>query len=203
MLLELCRTRRLLGRYRATQSNIARQVSIILEGKQPSPVDLCHALEGKVDYALIGGHAITAHTTPRTTSDVDLLVRPSDWETVKQLLGAKRSWSLALPKPLVGIGLDVDGKDVDLVWADTPWAEEALATAKKINIGGPVRVISRPYLVLTKLYASRGEQDDIDVIMLLRVMSDDERIEAIDLVRRFLPSQLTDLKQMIAIADMK
>lgn len=61
---------------------------------------------------------------------------------------------------------------------------------------------SKPYLVLTKLWAGRGEQDDTDIISILRVMTPEDKAKTAELVRRHIGEDIEDFDQMIAISEM-
>ena len=52
-----------------------------------------------------------------------------------------------------GVAMNVNGVEIDLIAMDTPWAEDAIRTAGSSPHG---RLVSKPYLVLMKLWASRG-----------------------------------------------
>jgi len=182
-------------KYRARSKVMTqKKVKGILE--RPVPVatvrDVLRILT-KVDYALIGGHAVTIHGHPRTTEDIDLLARPEDVSRITKMLGGIRSRPLAIG----GVSIKVKGVPVDIVAPRQPWVDPALEAAKKTRYG---KVISKPFLVLTKLWAARGEQDDTDILYVLRAMSSQEKQQTCTLIMRFLPNEADDLESMLALA---
>lgn len=146
-----------------------------------------------LDYALIGGHAVTIHGHPRTTEDIDLLARPEDVVPITKRLGGVRT------KPLVigGVSILVKGVPVDIIAPRQAWVDAAIDSAERTRYG---KVISKPFLVLAKLWASRGEQDDTDILYVLRLMNEQERQKSRTLVLRFLPNEAEDLESMLALA---
>ena len=154
-----------------------------------------------IKYAIIGGHAINIHGTNRMTQDIDILINPTDWEQVVSRLGGEIT-QLQSPRPdrpINAISVNSGRAIIDLIWIDQPWAEEALAQAISTRHGN---VISKPYLVLTKLWAGRGEQDDTDIISILRVMTPEDKAKTAELVRRHIGEDIEDFDQMIAISEM-
>jgi hypothetical protein len=183
------------AKYRARSKHVTRKKARgVLE--RPVPVatvrDVLRVLIG-VDYALIGGHAVTIHGHPRNTDDIDLLARSEDVGRIREMLGGIRS----RPLTIGGISIKVKGVPVDIVAPRQPWVDPALDTAEKTRYG---KVISKPFLVLTKLWAMRGEQDDTDILYVLRAMNSQEKQQTRTLIMRFLPNEAEDLESMLALA---
>jgi hypothetical protein len=151
------------------------------------------ALTGDDGYALIGGHAVTIHGHPRTTEDIDILVRPEDVGRIVAALGGTGPQPLAIG----GVSLKVKSVTVDVVAPSGRWVGPAIDAAETTPHG---RVISKPFLVLSKLWAMRGEQDDTDVLYVLKKMSPRERKATRALVSRYLPADADDLDSMLALA---
>jgi len=99
------------------------------------------------------------------------------------------------PLTIGGMSMSVQGVPVDLVAPVAMWVQEALQDVQNYTL-------SKPYLVLTKLWASRGEQDDADVIALLRASGHGELDIIRGVIQRHLPDQVDDLEQMIEISRM-
>jgi hypothetical protein len=119
----------------------------------------------KSPYAIIGGHAVTIQGYPRTTEDLDILVKSEDIKKIMEDL------NLVYVGPLTIGGVTTKTKlgfELDLVAIDTPWANDAIKDAQKSKYG---MVVSKPYLVLMKLFASRSTKDDADAIGILKVMN--------------------------------
>ena len=150
-------------------------------------------LLGNIPYCIIGGHAIAIHGSPRMTSDIDLLVAPSDLAAAAQALGGQSKGPLTIG----GAGLTVNGTEIDLVSPPAPWVAEAIATAQASPYG---KVVSKPFLTLTKLWASRGQQEDLDMMTLLRNMTAPEWTQTQALVRKYLPNDIDDLKNLREMA---
>ena len=142
-----------------------------------------------IPHALIGGQAISSYIKPRSTLDVDFLINPGDVDAAVKALGGVN----ATPLTIGGVSVKVGNIDVDLIAPDTSWVGEAISSAS----GG---LISKPYLVITKLWASRGEQDDADIIGLVKTMSSKEIKSTKDLISTHMPDQIDDFDQMVEIS---
>ena len=166
--------------------------------RRPVPIEsvlsVTEALTG-IAHAVIGGHAVAIHGVPRMTEDVDILIASRDVDRAVRALGGMPRKPLAIG----GWSLRVRGTPVDLVAPDEPWVDGAIEQAVRTPYG---RVIGRPHLIVMKLWAMRGEQDDTDAISLLRVMDQGERRAARELVERYLPAEAEDFDSMARIADM-
>lgn len=150
-----------------------------------------------VPHALIGGHAVSIMGHPRTTSDVDILISPSDLEASVEALvaqGGKAGSSLSIGGTTVEMP---GGTEVDMVAPSEPWVQDAIAGAVQTSYG---KVASRPWIVLMKMWASRGLQEDTDMIYMIKSMSPAERKETKRLFRQWLPSDYEDLVQMMDMA---
>ncbi len=121
------------------------------------------------------------------------MVRAEEADDVAAALGGEMIGPLAIG----GTSVRAKGVTVDLVAPDRPWVEDALATARQSPYG---KVVSKPFLVLMKLCAMRGEQDDTDVIYVLKKMTPRERRETRALVSRHLPSERDDFDLMVRLA---
>ena len=150
-------------------------------------------LEG-IPYAIVGGHAVTIHGHPRTTDDVDILTLPKYVDEIVERLGLQVSSSLTIG----GVAASTPaGTEIDVISPDWPWLQDAISEAENTKYG---QVISKPYLVLMKLVASRGIQDDSDAIKMLQAMDESEQEKAVELVNKFLPSMADDVQQMLELA---
>jgi hypothetical protein len=182
-------------KYRARSKGATRKKAKgVLERPVPTATvqKVLRVLRG-VDYALIGGHAVTIHGHPRTTEDIDLLARPEDVGRITEMLGGVRLRPLAIG----GVSIKVKGVPLDVIAPRQPWVGPALESAQKTRYG---KVISKPFLVLTKLWAGRGEQDDTDILYVLRAMNSREKEQTRKLIMHFLPNEAEDLESMLALA---
>jgi hypothetical protein len=137
--------------------------------------DLLKALNAHaVKYLLIGGHAFSVHSQPRTTKDLDVFIR-SDPENAKAVFSALAQFGAPLqgmspadfadgttfqmgqPPDRIDVLQRIDGVTFDEAW------ENRIAG----NIDGEVEtaVISRDDLIRNKLATGR-EQDLLDVKVL-------------------------------------
>ncbi|HEX7376996.1 MAG TPA: hypothetical protein VF278_07780 [Pirellulales bacterium] len=152
------------------------------------------ALQGlTVPHAIIGGHAVTFHGRPRMTDDVDVLVASEN------LQNAIRQLQLQQVAPLrTGgyTGTTPAGLRIDLVCPNQPWVESAIANPISTPYGP---MVNSPYLVISKLWDSRGSQDETDVLGVLGRMGDAELNATRQLVARFLPNDVDDLESLITM----
>ena len=163
----------------------------------PVPLEALSKIERDlkgIPHAIIGGHAVTIHGQPRLTSDVDVLIDPSHVDAaIEQLDG-----TIIKPLSIGGMAINSNGIDVDLVAPHKAWLSSAIAGANATKYG---YIISKPYLVLTKLWSSRGEQDDTDVIGVIRNMNDEEITQTRKLIGRYLSNEVDDLEQFIKMKE--
>jgi hypothetical protein len=183
------------AKYRVRSGHVTeKKAKCILE--RPVPMltvrDFMRVVAG-VECVLIGGHAVTIHGHPRTTEDIDLLARSEDVNRIARMLGGTQSKPLAIG----GISIKVRGVPVDIVAPKQPWVDPAIDAAERTRYG---KVISKPFLVLTKLWAGRGEQDDTDILYVLRAMNAREKEQTRTLILHFLPNEADDLESMLALA---
>ncbi len=152
------------------------------------------ALQGlNVPYAIIGGHAVTFHGRPRMTDDIDILVASEDRQNAithlqLQKLSPLRTGGYS--------GVTPAGLRIGVVSPSQPWFEPAIANAVPTPHGPMVR---GPFLVITKLWDSRGSRDETDVLGVLGRMGDDELNVTRQLVGQYLPNEVDDLESLISV----
>lgn len=173
------------------RKSLANKLDKILS--RPVPLEALAIIDDvlkDVPLAIIGGHAVTIHGQPRLTSDIDILINPSNVSNaVKRLNGTN-----VKPLHIGGVTFNSHGIDVDLIAPNKPWLSTAISSANETQYG---RIVSKPFLVLTKLWSSRGEQDDTDIIGVIRNMSEEEIIQTRKLIKKHLPNDVDDLEQFI------
>ena len=150
---------------------------------------------GDIPYAIIGGHAVTIHGNPRTTDDVDILTAPQHVDAIVAALGAEVENTLTIG----GVAAKLLGVEIDIIAPEMSWVDDALKEAENTKYG---RVVSKPWLVLTKIWASRGMTDDHDIIKTLRSMNADEQKYTVWLVKKHFDHMEDDIGQMIELANM-
>lgn len=148
-----------------------------------------------IPHAIIGGHAVTFHGSPRMTDDIDILVSSQNAATAVTQLNLQQ----VSPLRTGGYsGLTPDGMRIDVVVPDQPWIEQAVSQAIQTSYGP---MVSAPFLVITKLWDSRGSQDETDVLGVLKRMTDAELNVTRQLVEQYLPNDVDDLESLISMRN--
>jgi len=146
------------------------------------------------NYALMGGFALGEHGYQRATTDVDILVNPAQVTQFATILNLQNQ----SPLNIGGIsGETMDGTSVDLVAPDFPWLVDALFNAVSSRSG---KVLSKPYIVLAKLWAARGATDDMDILQMIQRMNSVEKTQTKQIVSTYMPNEVEDLEQMFEYA---
>jgi len=134
----------------------------------------CH----KVKYVIVGAHAVTAHSRPRATGDMDVLIETAKENAEKTVAALKEFGfgSLGLKiddfcKPGFVIQLGREPNRIDILtsitgvsWEDV-WKNKTKGIFGNSNI--PVYFIGKEQLIKNKLAAGRN-QDLTDVQRLLK-----------------------------------
>lgn len=157
--------------------------------------DLRPILKG-LDWLVVGGVATRNYMPERMTRDLDILVRAKDADIVVsklQAAGYKLESQLSIPGVLMISPEDIE---VDILFGNTPWLEEALKHAVTDPAGYPT--IALPYLILLKMEAQRA-QDWADVSRMLGWASDTDLEKVREAFRNFAPQDLEDLESLIFI----
>jgi predicted nucleotidyltransferase len=139
-------------------------------------IDLLSAFnEHGVEYVVVGAHAVNAYTQPRSTKDIDILIRndePNAARVFKALaaFGAPLSgYSSAIfcgqPQSCFQIGVEPDRIDI-LQSIEGVDFESAWQSAQSASIADvPVRILSREHLIANKLAVGRprdlGDVDEL------------------------------------------
>lgn len=167
-------------------------------------------------YALVGGHAVSARTEPRFTSDIDLAVVAAsdhDAESLVRQLRARGYQIRAIVEQeavarLATVRLehrDAPGIMIDLLFATSGIEPELIAAAAPLLLGPNLHapVASIGHLIALKLLAvddARRPQDAIDLGSLLRVATaEDLRTtrEAVELITHRGTNRDRDLRAML------
>lgn len=146
-----------------------------------------------VPHVIIGGHAVTFHGRPRMTDDVGVLVTP---ENVQNAIRQFQLQQVSSLRTGGYSGMTPTGLRIDIISPDQPWVVPAIANPISTDYG---LMVSGPYLVISKLWDSRGSQDETDVLGVLGKMSDADFNATRQLVARFLPNDVADLESLIAM----
>ena len=62
------------------------------------------------------------------------------------------------------------------------------------------KVVSAPYLILMKLWASRGGKEDVDMLQVLKKMNSEDVSKTKLLIKKYLPNEFEDLESLINMA---
>lgn len=147
-----------------------------------------------VPYAIVGGHAIAIHGNPRMTEDIDIITKPEFVSKIVKILGLEVSEKLTIG----GVAATTpSGIEIDIIAPGFDWVDGLLANADDSKYG---KVVSKPYLIVTKIWASRGTQDDADIINTMKKMNDEEKETALKLVNSYFPNASEDVESMIEIS---
>ncbi len=140
-----------------------------------------------VPYIVVGGIAVGRYLPGRTTSDIDILIRQTDFaQATRNLTTAGNRVHDALTIGGTSWTLP-DGTNLDVLMSTAAWAKHAL-TAPRVWHG--VRLIDLPYLIVMKLAAGRA-RDELDIAGMLAHASDD----ALNAVRRVVAVELPERAQ--------
>lgn len=128
--------------------------------------------ENKIEYAVCGGLALTIHGFPRTTFDIDVLIRPESLENAYEIVAKYeydiRGLDMSFKERAVEIRrvskIDEDGEvlSLDLLLV-TPKVEDVWKTREKLVWQNKTLwIVSREGLIKMKKLAGRAK-DLIDV----------------------------------------
>ncbi len=152
-------------------------------------------------WVIVGGVATRAFMPERMTKDLDILVHQRDSNAVLQALedaGYKRVKELGIVSGY--LMRSHNGTDVDVLFGDQEWVNEALSRPTFDPANYPV--LDLPYLVLMKLESGRAS-DYGDVTKMLG-WNADELIERVrDAIARYSPEDSGDLESMIMLGRLE
>jgi hypothetical protein len=138
----------------------------------------------------------------RATGDLDIVILTEDVSVTHTRLSAHgyhREGDLAIGG---STWRSPAGQDVDVIELREPWVANALAEAATNPDPQGLPVLPLPYLVLTKLEASRAQ----DLADLARMLGGAEQRE-LDLVRstvrEFIPADVDDLEALIRLGRLE
>lgn len=159
--------------------------------------DLRTILAG-MDWVIVGGVATRAYMPERVTQDMHILIRARDQQQVLQRLrdaGYTIGQELGISGRLVTLP---DGIEIDVLFGDQTWLDEALRQPEQDPAGYPV--LALPYLVLHKLAASRA-QDIADISRMLGWADESELDKVRAVVAQYSPEDIEDLESLIYLGQ--
>lgn len=153
-----------------------------------------------IDWVVVGAAAARAYMPERTTQDFDILIRAADAERVAGRLAAA-GFAKVAELGIPGAAFTAtDGPEIDILYGEQAWLEEALANPGRDAAGFPVLALS--YLVLMKL--SAGRVRDIGDVATMLGWADEEVLDEVrDAVNRFSPADRGDLESLIFLGRLE
>jgi hypothetical protein len=159
-----------------------------------------------IRFGVAGGLAANNYMPPRNTDDFDIAVRLADLPAAEAAVAAA-GWERLGPLALYG-GLEgsafrnADSEELDLIGIPGDLGERAIAEAQGNLITAGLPTITLHFMVVLKLIAARPE-DTADLSRMLG-RADDASLEATRAaVRRYLPEELAELEQFIALGRLE
>lgn len=151
-------------------------------------------------WVIVGAVATRAYMPEQATKTLDILVHQRDGDEVLEQLqaaGFRVISQLAVPGFLLH---SPDGVEVDVIFGDYAWLDEALAQPHQDPAGYPV--LDLPYLILMKLEASRTQDlGDLSRMLGLAAEAELEKVRAI--VNRYAPDAADDVESLIYLGQME
>lgn len=156
-----------------------------------------HLTRSNVDFAVVGGLAVSVRTEPRFTRDADLAVAVSDDDEAEALIRDLRAdgyqVEALVEQEAVGrlatvrlaVADEPEGPVVDLLFASSGIEREVVAAAEPVELlpGLTVKVARCEHLIALKVLSrddARRPQDLVDLRALLRVATTAEVSRARD-----------------------
>jgi len=163
---------------------------------QPWPDLRAHLSE--LPWAVVGGVATRAYMQERITQDLEVIVRKLDGaEALARLAAAEFKAVGALS--IGGQTLrSPDGAEIDLLFGEQPWLDEALTRTERDPAGFPV--LGLPFLVVLKMQSART-QDWADVSRMLGQANDPGLSHVREVVERWSPEDSEDLEALIFLGQ--
>ncbi|HEY84094.1 MAG TPA: hypothetical protein G4N96_03135 [Chloroflexi bacterium] len=151
-------------------------------------------------WAIAGAVATRAYMPERATRDLDILVHHRDGDDVLERLKIA-GFQLVSPLTIPGFLLQSpNGVEVDVIFGNSPWIDEALSHPKQDPAGYPV--LDLPYLVLMKLEASRT-LDLGDLARMLGLAAERELERVRNAVKRYAPDAIEDIESLIYLGQLE
>jgi hypothetical protein len=151
-------------------------------------------------WAIVGAVATRAYMPERATKGLDILVHQRDSKEVLEQLQAA-GFRIISPLAVPGFLLhSPEGVEVDVIFGDHPWLDEALTWPHQDPAGYPV--LDLPYLVLMKVASSRG-RDLGDLTTMLGLASEEELARVRVVAARYIPDEVDDVESLIYLGQME
>lgn len=153
-----------------------------------------------ISWVVVGAVATRAYMPERATRDLDILVDQRNGDKALEALQAA-DYQIISRLAISGFLLhSPEGVEVDVIFGDYPWLDEALAQPNYDPAGYPI--LALPYLVLMKLEASRA-LDLGDLSRMLGLASDEELERVRTIVNRYAPEMAEDVESLIYLGQLE
>ncbi|MBL9115308.1 MAG: hypothetical protein JNJ83_09915 [Verrucomicrobiaceae bacterium] len=146
-----------------------------------------------LDALLIGGHAVISYGVPRSTFDLDLLVRKEQRESWRTFMTSRGYTLFHESDPFQQWTPPTGEIAVDFMLVDEPTWDKMRASAQIVQLGSlPCLAVAPIHLVALKLHAmkfrpgSTADKDWRDIVELVRACNlDPASPELLAIVRRY------------------
>ncbi|CAN5710107.1 nucleotidyl transferase AbiEii/AbiGii toxin family protein [soil metagenome] len=168
----------------------------------------------ELDFAIVGGLAVSTRTEPRFTRDVDIAVALPDDATAERLIrharaeGYRASMLLEhdVAKRIATVRLQSASGILDLLFASSGIEDETVAEAEPLELlpGIVVPVARVPHLMALKLLArddATRPQDHADLVRLRSVATAADRGRLAELVALIVERGYHRNRDLVALAD--
>jgi hypothetical protein len=132
--------------------------------------------EAGIAHALVGGLAYSVWVEVRGTEDIDLLVRPEDWERIPAALAPLGYRELAGPMDFAGVRIrrltkiqEGDVLVVDFLLADGPLVE-GLERKVALEHEGHTYAVAPPHVIIALKKGRMSDQDRLDIAALSKLI---------------------------------
>lgn len=160
------------------------------------------AMLAPLQFAVVGAVATRLYMPERLTQKIDLVIKASDSEEVRQKLikaGFVHQGDLAIGG---STWRAPDGKLVDVVEGHESWWADAIATAQNNRDAQGLPILPLAYLVLMKFRAGRL-QDLADISRMLGQADEKDLADVRTLFDREAPSERSDLESIIQLGKLE
>lgn len=135
--------------------------------------------EAGIPNAVVGGLAYSIYVEPRATEDLDLLIRPEDWERCCSLLGVHGWQSLSDPMDFRTVKIrrltKMDGPDsltADFILAEDQVLRDGLANRVGIRLPAGTLYLAPPETLIAMKQQRLSAKDRGDIEGLRRLLGE-------------------------------
>lgn len=158
-----------------------------------NPITDIKSIIKQTPFVIIGGVATRMYMVERRTDNLDILVQFKDAKNVEEELltsDAKRIASLNFGGSCWQLA---DGSFLNVIYLNKPWVKDAVLNPNYNDTGLPI--ISLPYLVLSKIIASRY-LDLGDISRMLGGANEEELQQTKEIIGLYLNGAVEDVEDL-------